>query len=155
MALRFLSYRPRSEAEVRRRLLRNFPHSKVEETISRLRDRGLLDDQAFARFWRDNREQHRPRSRVMIRQELFRMGVGREVADEALEGLDEAASALQAGRKLLRRLRGADFNTFRSKVGNYLRRRGFGYGLAARAADELWRELADPVDGNVDGADQE
>lgn len=155
MALRFLSHRPRSEAEVRRRLLKSFPHSRVEETISRLRDRGLLNDRAFARFWRDNREQHRPRSGAMIRQELSRMGVGREVADEALEGLDEAASALQVGRKLLPRLGGADFNTFRSKVGNHLRRRGFGYGLAAQAVDELWRELADTADGYVECDDQE
>ena len=150
-ALRFLSYRPRSEAEVRRRLLKAFPPSRVEETINRLRDQGLLNDTAFAQFWRDNREQHRPRSRLMLRQELFLKGIDRDVADEELEGLDEDASALRAGRKLLRRLRGAEFSAFQTKMVNYLRRRGFGYRLSAQTAEALWQELTDPVDGDVDG----
>ena len=114
-AHRFLSYRPRSESEVRRRLLRSFEPLLVEETLGCLLSTGLLDDRAFARFWRHNRERFRPRSIAMIRQELFRMGVDRDVTDEALEGLDEETSAIQAGRKLLRRLQGADFNTVRNK----------------------------------------
>ncbi len=151
VALRFLSYRPRSEAEVRRRLIKDFPTSRVEETIVRLKDKGLLDDAAFARFWRDNRERHRPRSKAIIRQELFQKGINRNVADEALEGLDEEASAIRAGRKLLRRLRGVGSESFRSKMVSHLGRRGFSYGVAGRATEALWQELSDPFDGNIDG----
>ena len=151
VALQFLSYRPRSEAEVRRRLIKDFPTSLVEATVVQLKAKGLLDDAAFARFWRDNREQHRPRSKAIIRQELFQKGINRNVADEALEGLDEEASAIRAGRKLLRRLRGVDSESFRSKMGSHLGRRGFSYGVAVRATEALWQELSDPVDGNVDG----
>ena len=151
VALQFLSYRPRSEAEVRRRLIKDFPTSLVEATVVQLKAKGLLDDAAFARFWRDNRERHRPRSKAIIRQELFQKGINRNVADEALEGLDEEASAIRAGRKLLRRLRGVDSESFRSKMGSHLGRRGFSYGVAGRATEALWQELSDPVDGNVDG----
>ncbi len=43
-SLRFLSYRPRSEKEMRERLWRHgFPPETVEETIARLKDQGLLD----------------------------------------------------------------------------------------------------------------
>ena len=51
-ALRFLSYRPRSEQEVRRRLGRQaWPAEVIEAVVARLRAVGLLDDAAFARLW--------------------------------------------------------------------------------------------------------
>jgi regulatory protein len=153
-ALRFLSYRPRSEAEVRRRLLKAYPPQKVEKTLHTLKDRGLLDDDAFARFWRENRDQHRPRSKTMIRQELFRLGVDRQIIEETLEDLDEDEAALSAGRKILRRLRNADFPAFKARMEGHLRRRGFGYRVASEAVQRLWEELSNPGDSDVDGEAQ-
>ena len=95
-ALRFLSYRPRSEAEVRRRLARRFPGPSVDNAIATLREQGLLDDAAFAQFWRQNRERSRPKGASAMKWELLRMGVSREVADDALEGLDEDENAYRA-----------------------------------------------------------
>ncbi|HJW88103.1 MAG TPA: RecX family transcriptional regulator [Dehalococcoidia bacterium] len=69
-SLRLLSYRPRSEKEVRERLGRHgFPPDTVEETIARLKGQGLLDEGAFARFWKEGRETASPRSRRLIEQE--------------------------------------------------------------------------------------
>lgn len=150
IAVSFLSYRPRSEAEIRGRLLKFFPSPEVEETIAILHDKGLLNDKAFATFWRDNREQHRPRSRFMLLQELLHKGINRDLADTALVGLDEEANALRAGRKLLRRLRTATFNVFQIKTINYLRRRGFSYRLAAQTSEVLWKELTDPTNCYID-----
>ena len=107
-ALRFLSYRPRSQAEVRRRLSRTFPDSIIDKTIKELLNRGLLDDDSFAKFWRDNREQHRPRSKFLLKRELLRMGVSPEVANDALQDTDDESNALRAGRKLLRRVVGQE-----------------------------------------------
>ncbi len=154
-ALRFLALRPRSEAETRRRLSRQYPPASVESVISQLKAKGLLDDLAFARFWRDNRERHRPRSRLMMRQELFQRGVDRAAIDEALEDIDDEAVAMSAGRRMLRQLRASDAGEFRSRMVAHLRRRGFGYSLAARASERLWQELPDAVDGDVDGHGQE
>ena len=95
-ALRFLSYRPRSEAEVRRRLSRRFSHSSVDNAIATLREQGLLDDAAFAQFWHQSRERNRPKGISAMRWELLRMGVSRDVADDALEGTDEDESAYRA-----------------------------------------------------------
>ena len=99
VALRFLSHRSRSEAEVRRRLGREFPESVVETTLAHLKDRGLLDDAAFAQSWRESRERNRPRSRMVLQRELYQRGVSRTVANEALEDLDEEANAMSAGTK--------------------------------------------------------
>ena len=77
------------------------------------------------------------------------------MAEEALESLDEEDSAYRAGRKLLRRLEGGDFQTFRHQMGNYLRRRGFSYGIAVHTTQRLWEELSNPPDCDIDGHAQE
>jgi len=150
-ALRLLSYRPRAEAELRRRLLRRFPPEEVESAIQALRSQGYLDDREFARFWRDNRERFRPRSARVIRGELLRLGVGSETASEALEGFDDEENAVRAARKRLPSLQGADYQTFEEKLGPYLLRRGFPHSLVQRVVRRLWEESADPLDGDVEG----
>jgi len=57
-ALYFLSYRPRSEAEVRRNLRKKNVEDRVAEVVvERLTRTGLLDDQEFARYWVESRLQ--------------------------------------------------------------------------------------------------
>ena len=51
VALRFLSYRSRSVAEIHRRLSKDYTPQQVDETVARLKESGLLDDAAFARAW--------------------------------------------------------------------------------------------------------
>jgi regulatory protein len=132
-SLRFLSYRPRSEKEMRERLWRHgFPPETVEETIARLKGQGLLDEGAFARFWREGRETASPRSRRLIELELRRKGIDPELAREAVQDLDEEESALRAARKKAKSLKGLDEETFRKKMLFYLQRRGFSWELARR-----------------------
>ena len=70
-ALNYLSYRPRSEAELRSHLLEgDFAEATVDEVLHRLREVGLVDDEAFARYWVDNRARFRPRGKRMLVQEL-------------------------------------------------------------------------------------
>ena len=133
---------------------RDFPESVVETTLAHLKDRGLLNDVAFAQSWRESRERNRPRSRMILQRELYQRGVSRTVANQALEGLDEEANAMSAGRRAMRKWSGLDYQSFRTKMGAHLRRRGFNYGLASKTAEELWIELSDPTDGDVDGPSQ-
>ena len=150
-ALRLLASRPRSEEVVRRRLSRRFPLDLVDQAIPVLTGRGLLDDGAFARFWCRNREQHRPKGASAIRWELLRLGVPREVVEEALGELDEEEGAYRAAGRVLRRLGGLDQGTFRRKLAAHLRRRGFDLGTVNRTVQRLLQELSDPVHGDVEG----
>ena len=138
--LRFISYRPRSRQEVRRRLGRRFGAGTVERALDRLEELGYLDDVAFAHFWRESREAHRPRSAALIRRELAQKGVSREVVEEAVAGLDDDATAYRAGKGRLPSLRGLDYVTFRRRLEGYLKRRGFGASVTGRTVNRLWRE---------------
>lgn len=154
-ALRFLSYRSRSEGEVRRRLGRRFSSDDVERAVSYLKERELLNDLDFAIQWRRDRESHRPRSNRLVRYELLRMGVTRDVVEEALEGYDEEGNARRAAAIAAAKLAGLDSAKFREKLSAHLARRGFARGIAMRVVGDLWRELADANDGGVDGKGQD
>ena len=139
-ALRFLSYRPRTVREVERRLEGRFPPLTIERTIAYLHDLRYLDDESFCTQWINSRERRRPRGKTALRQELLRLGVQRELIDQALEQTDEAANASNAGRRYAERLisRGSSPQEFRASLTAYLQRRGFGYGTARDVAAELW-----------------
>ncbi|MBI4199770.1 MAG: regulatory protein RecX [Chloroflexi bacterium] len=139
-ALRLLAYRPRSREEMRLRLGRRFSPEAVQGALERLRQRGYLDDVSFARFWRQSREAHRPRSAALIRRELRDRGVAQEVAESVVAGLDDEGSAYRAGRQRVPVLQDADEARFRRRLAGYLRRRGFGLGLTLRTVERLWRE---------------
>ena len=85
-ALHYLGYRPRSETEVRQRLhRRGFNNEVVDEVIISLEERKLIDDVAFAHYWKDSRLSFRPRSKRLIKLELRQKGVTAETANEVVE----------------------------------------------------------------------
>jgi regulatory protein len=142
-AMRLLSYRPRSEGELRQRLARRgTPPAVIEATLRRLRELGLADDAAFARAWLESRDRSSPRSARLLRQELRSKGVDGEAAAEALSSLDEEDAAKRAATRRLAALRGLPREEFRRRLDDFLRRRGFGYETARAAVESAWRELA-------------
>jgi regulatory protein len=151
-ALRLLSYRQRSEAELRQRLTRRgTPPTVVDETLARLRKMGLVDDSAFAQAWVERRESASPRSRRLLRQELLAMGVGGDISCDLLDGVDDADAALRAAARRTASLRGLPCSEFRRRLGNFLRRRGFGHALVRRTVDRRWREITEQRDSTAAG----
>ena len=141
-ALRFLSYRPRSEAEVRRYLQgKKVPPTIEAEVVERLTSAGLLDDQAFARYWVENRESFNPRGRHALRYELRQKGLGEKTIALALEDIDEEESAYRALISRARRMPPLDRRSFRKKLSSFLRRRGFSYEAISAAIERTWREM--------------
>ena len=121
-----------------------------DRTLSDLRRQGLLDDVAFAKEWREQREKFRPRGAAVIRQELQRLGVDREVIQDALSEFDSAANAYQAGSKYAAKLPVEDAGAFRRKLGGFLHRRGFEGDVLGQTVEQLWRELSNPLHSDID-----
>ena len=139
-ALRLLSYRPRSEAEMRARLRPRFEEQAIDSVIIRLKARHMVDDVAFAQFWKENRESFSPRSKRMLMLELRRKGIDPEVITDVVEVIDEEQSAYRAAEKKARPWAKEDYNTFRRKLGAFLSRRGFSNEVANRVVEPLWLE---------------
>jgi regulatory protein len=142
--LRFLAYRPRSTAEVRRYLARRgCPESVTESIIERLQAADYLDDLAFARFWVSDRERFSPRGPLALRHELRQKGVAASIIAQVLEGAGGEDSAYQAALHRARRLPGLDARAFRQKLGNYLLRRGFSHDVVWPTVEQVWQEMVE------------
>ncbi len=150
-ASRYLSYRPQSESEIRQKLTRRgFDNMSVEATIARLKDVGLIDDFAFAQFWKDSREMFNPRSRWMTKLELKQKGLSQDIADQVVGTIDDSDSAYRAALGKVRSLACADYEIFRRRLGGYLRRRGFSYGVINHTVERLWKDRGSVQDAPLD-----
>ncbi len=146
-ALKFLSYRPRSEAEIRANLKKHdVSKIRIEAVLARLREIGLVDDHEFARLWVENRSEFRPRGRYALRMELRQKGVQEEIIEETLAAVDEDALAYKAAQKKARRLRTRDFDEFRKKMYGFLSRRGFTYEITSSVIQRIWEDTHHQID---------
>jgi regulatory protein len=150
-ALHFLSYRPRSSAEVRQNLVkRGISGSLIDEIVNRLQAAGLVNDEAFARAWVENRNSFRPRGKSALRLELRRKGLSDEIVQSVLDTqVNEETLAFDAARKYARRLAGLEWQEFRQKLGGFLARRGFSYTTLAPVVSEVWKEYQTADAGSI------
>jgi len=140
-AIRFLDYRPRSRAEVRRNLEKHaIPPEIINDVFKRLERSGLVNDARFAQDWVENRSEFRPRSRRALAFELRQRGLDDASIKIALEGLNEEVMAYQAAVKQSRRYEGLPLRDFNNKLGSYLARRGFSYEIIKQVVAKVWDE---------------
>ncbi len=156
VALRFLEARPRSVAEVRRRLATaGYRPDLVEATIDRLVDLHILDDESFATGWVESRDRTHPRGEIALRRELAHKGVDRSIVDRVLgerrvNAGDEAD--LARARRLLERqaralAREPDPRRRWARAYALLARNGFDPDVASRLAREAVAERSDDDPG--------
>ena len=153
-ALNFLSYRPRSREEVRRYLWRKeTPPEIIETALARLDRLDFVNDRTFAGFWIDSREHFSPRGARALKNELRMKGVERDVVDELVNDEQDEERALRAGRKkamILVNTPNIDYATFRNRLGSFLQRRGFGYQIVTKTVRELWKEVKEESEEDLD-----
>jgi regulatory protein len=141
-ALNYLSYRPRSTAEVERNLRKHdVDDAVIDEVVTRLQDKAWLDDDAFAAAWVENRNIFRPRGRFALQAELRQKGLADAVIERALQEQDEEGLAHKAAQKKARQLGGLDEEEFRKKLYAFLGRRGFDYAIISEICSEAWAEI--------------
>jgi regulatory protein len=144
LAINYLSFRPRSQVEVRRHLRKKEVAPEIiESVLERLKNLEYVNDRAFASFWVENREQFNPRGSQGLRNELRMKGIEREIVEEVVSDENDADLALRAAERkaaLLLQTPAMNYNTFRSRLGGFLQRRGFSYEVVARTVRTLWQE---------------
>jgi len=140
-AFLLLSYRPRTEKEVRDRLARaGYEEDVVEEVVAKLYELDFLDDKAFAERFVENRMATRPVGRRALTWELRKKGLDAETVAEAAESVDEETEregALAAARSRVGRMAGLDRREARRKLTAFLQRRGFAWDTIHGVLDEI------------------
>jgi len=83
ITLRFLSFRSRSEKEVRDSLIKKqASNDTIEQIVEWLKDHKFLDDKEFARRFTEQRIKLRPRGMRVIKMELRQKGISQEIIEE-------------------------------------------------------------------------
>lgn len=141
-ALKFLGYRPRSEKEVRDSLLKKKASgSIVDLIIKKLKEQRFLNDHEFARWWIEQRTLVKPMGKRLIKMELTRKGIDKELIDETFDNMEDLVEEeLELARKLVERRINKYKNLDRQKIyqrlGGFLSRRGFDYDTVKKVIDE-------------------
>ena len=129
--LNFISYRPRTLKEIRDRLKQYEVDDKETQNyiIDRLTANGYIDDVAFARWFVESRNIHRPRSHRMLTQELMIKGVSKEDITLAMDSANgEETSILKVLNKKLGEHRHLE-SVERQNILGYLGRQGYSWEL--------------------------
>ena len=144
-ALHFLSFRPRSEKEVRdhfqrfwKRVSETPERTKIiNELITKLKEKNLLNDHDFAVWWVDQRREFRQKSKRAIASELRRKGIEEEIIQEVLSETSDVENVRLIAEKKVKSLRQENRTKARLKLGNFLGRRGFNWETIRAVVDEL------------------
>lgn len=147
-AFEYLSHRPRSRAEVRRRLSRKgFGEDAVAFAIDRCVELDYLDDRVFAADFAKDRIRLKPRGALRIESELRKKGVSEADAKAGIEdafreeGVTERELLERAARKRWRSRRSDDPEVVRRRLSSYLGRRGFRHSEIRDVVESLLEEL--------------
>lgn len=153
-ALHFLSYRQRSEKEVRDNLKKKqAPQEIIERIISWLKEQKFINDEEFTRMWIDQRMRLKPKGMRFIKMELLQKGIAREVIDSVIENAQAGTvsqhslgeeftiqSDLETAKKIvekrLLKYKGLERHEIYQKLGGYLARKGFDWETIKRSIDE-------------------
>ncbi len=155
-ALTFLAYRARSEREVRDRMAqKGYPEETVAAVMAKLVNWGYVNDADFARYWTENRIQHKPRGRRLLEQELRQKGLAQDLVRVTLDEaeLDEDESALALARDRLRRGSDAQLEPAvrQRRLSGFLARRGYSYDVIKRVMKQVFAE--EELDQEITDAD--
>jgi len=140
-AYRLLSFRARSEKEIRDRLGRKgYEEPVIEEVLASLRGYGYVNDAAFAETWVS--ERGRTRGRRALAHELRQKGIAGDIAAEVLNEAktDEAefVAALGAAVKRVGKRPKDESREAQAKLSAFLQRRGFGWDVIRPVLADLY-----------------
>jgi regulatory protein len=131
-AYRFLTYRPRSRAEIGAKLHdKEFDDAIIEAVLADLARLGYVNDLQFARQWTQSRSRLQGFGRRRIGQELKSKGIGRETVREVFAEVfsedTEIETAKRVAGKKLNTMGSLDRETRRRRLAGFLERKGFSF----------------------------
>lgn len=143
----YLNVRPRTVKEMRDYLAKkakklNSTPGVEESVIERLLELNLLDDGEFLRWYVEGKYASSQKSTFLLRQEMTKKGVPKELMDEYFAGrdVDEVPAARDALKLKWRRYSQYEAKERFKKAASFLSRRGFSYDIIKKTIAEYEEE---------------
>ena len=137
-SLRFLSYRPRSEKEVKDFLAKKIARVEnikfteasqspvISQIISRLKKQSFLNDKEFADWWVKARTSSQPKGPYLIKRELAGKGIDKDIIEKAISKIKNQTelgrNVIEKKIKTWKKLTNLEL---KNKIYQHLARRGF------------------------------
>jgi len=141
VALQYLAYAPRTEAQVRERLhLKGYSIQTIVAVIEELIELGYIDDQTYAMDYAKARFEHKGYGPSRIHRELINDGVSEELVTEAIAASATNEVFAQHAKQLAEHFKDRVKGTLpqrKKKLIAYLTRRGYGYSLAKELVHDV------------------
>jgi len=140
VALRFLSFRRRTEKEVKDKLKKkDFEERIIKSTIDKLKEYDLINDSEFATAWVKERLAYKPRGKKLLRQELWKKGIKKDIIDQVTDELcqDEDKSAAELLERIKKRYKNLEPKVAKKRMLSLLLRRGFSYETVNQAVEDF------------------
>jgi len=139
-AVRFLSFRPRSEKEVRDYLTKKkCDDVTAKRIIDSLKRDKFINDEEFIKWWVEQRTLLKPKAWRVIKYELKQKGVAEELFENyelRIKNYD-SESAMKLAEKKLRTIHDqSDKFKVKEKLGRYLASKGFDWDTIKIAIDQ-------------------
>ena len=146
-ALRFLSFRPRSEKEIKDYLKKKKIGEETQKMVlKKLKKANFLDDREFTLWWIEQRMTFRPSGKRLLEYELRKKGVDKEIIEEffatGLYPSFEFKMALKAAKKKFSSYQKLPGFEFRKKITAFLARRGFSWEVIKEVIESLNKSLS-------------
>lgn len=140
--LKFLSFRSRSEYEINFYMLRKGWGEEIRNKIlAKLKSLQLINDEEFAKQWIDHRTHGRPEGISLVKMELRRKGVDKEIIEKLLSeergSEQETILAEKYGRGKMEKLKNLPVFEAKRKLYSALTMRGFNGGTVGKVIDKL------------------
>ena len=147
-ALKVINYRPRCEAEIRKKMAeKGYSRKLIDNTIDYLIENDFLNDTRFAKLYIESKLHQNQYGPNRIRYQLLQLGLDRSIVDNALRDLyenngdyedySEYNTALILAKKKLSSLGNNDSAAKYRKLSGFLGRKGYSYEVISRICSEL------------------
>jgi regulatory protein len=135
MSLRYLSFRPRSVYEMRQYLIRKKVDGKqIDNTIEKLVQNDLLNDEKFCDSWVNSRDLVKPTSKKVLFLELVSKGVDKAIIEKTLNNREEGIEIENIKHLAQKKI---SYNTDQRKIIDFLLRRGYRFSDIKEALSQL------------------
>ena len=140
LAIKYLSYQPRTVYEIRQYLRKKDVNEHIAgKIIEYLLEKQYLNDMAFAKLFVESRVKNRPKSKFAFQYELKKKGICPTIIDDILKDYDDEELALKSLNKKIKTWHNLDDEKFKKKILNYLKYRGFNYDTCISALNHFSR----------------
>lgn len=142
-AFNFVSFKPRSEGEVRQRLERKeYSSDSIDKAIEFLYEFNYLNDEEYAKMFVKNFIKKTPSGEFKLKQELLKRGISEDFINKSIAEYYPSNKALEmaeeAAKKHLKKVSHKPKVKQKKLISDFLARRGFDWDIVNKCIDKMF-----------------